>query len=97
MRHAAALQDPPPKCLIIFGDGALLPAPPGSHDSFIVSGLADETESMAEGERAYPHLDGLARDGCSGLLALQQPLTAGEANLSDFSTEPSIFGRLPNS
>mmetsp|Transcript_21239 Transcript_21239/g.63938 ORF Transcript_21239/g.63938 Transcript_21239/m.63938 type:complete len:423 (-) Transcript_21239:224-1492(-) len=92
VRHAAALQDPPPKCLIIFGDGALLPAPPGSHDSFIVSGLADETESMAEGERAYPHLDGLARDGCSGLLALQQPLTAGSNQTMQLDRLAQLFG-----
>ncbi len=72
VRHSAALQDPPPKCLIVFADGTLLPAsqeagPPGTVTSL---------------NRAHhPHLDGMARDGCSGLLAVQSPAAGAAPHL----------------
>lgn len=60
VRHSAALQDPPPKCLVIFADGAVLAASAGTT-------LYDAS---------CPHLDGIARDGCCGMLAVQSG-TAG--------------------
>ena len=78
-QHFAAMQDPPPKCLVIFGDGALLPAPSGSSDSTIILQDPDEEARAAAGVMSdHPHLDGLARDGCSGLLALQLTSATGE-------------------
>ncbi len=70
------MQDPPPKCLVIFGDGALLPTPSGSKDSSIL--LHDSDEEAAAAKSDHPHLDGLARDGCTGLLALQLTSTTGK-------------------
>ncbi len=80
VRHAAALQDPPPKCLVVFGDGVLLPIAAGNSSaecSIFSPPDAGETGAATAADSAHPHLDGLARDGCSGLLALQLPCSSG--------------------
>jgi hypothetical protein len=69
VRHSAALQDPPPKCLIVYADGILLPAPPSGGGA--AAGISLD-------HAVCPHLDGVARDGCCGMLAVQSP-SAGAA------------------
>ena len=65
-RHSAALQDPPPKCLILYADGALMPAARTEGNAAAGTSL---DHAMC------PHLDGIARDGCCGMLAVQSPCT----------------------
>jgi hypothetical protein len=55
LRSALARLEPPPKSLIIIIEGALITDPSGDHNSLQLQQL--------------PHLDSLAREGCTGLLA----------------------------
>ena len=83
--HAAAVMDPPPKCVILIGEGFLQQATQGSVPSTNDSTgtLAGTLERPATGSPSQgaetsldaamcPHLDGVARDGCSGLVALRE-------------------------
>ena len=83
--HAAAVLDPPPKCIILFGEGFLQQAPqrggPAPNDSTVpVAGALERQATGGPSLGAHtsldvavcPHLDGVARDGCTGLVALRQ-------------------------
>lgn len=88
--HAAAVMDPPPKCVILFGEGLLQQAVQG-RDSPTGTGTEMEAgtfEQPATGSPSQevqtsldtalcPHLDGVARDGCSGLVALRETFPGG--------------------
>lgn len=60
--EAAARQDPPPTCLLLVLTGLTVESP-NDDGGF--------TKSPLE-EGCYPHLDALAREGCSGLLAVRK-------------------------
>lgn len=93
--HASAIMDPPPKCLILFGEGLLQQAglraisrgepDPGSDGGPVSAtgdprglvlgsgGLAQDHSMQTSLDAAVcPHLDALARDGCSGFVALRE-------------------------
>ena len=83
-KHAAALLDPPPKCVVVLADGFLALS---SGDAKDASRRGDEaSEPVSAGRRApqdtlqvaaCPHLHRLAQDGCSGFVAL--PRSTGAA------------------
>lgn len=66
--EAAARQEPPPTCLLLVLTGLSL----GSQCS-----NGEFTKSPLEGAE-YPHLDALAREGCSGLLAVRNSTYEGK-------------------
>lgn len=102
--HLAALQHPPPKSIIIFGDGALLAYPTAAgnkhgdkKDVPVEPCIADSSRNKTSlDDASHPHLDGLARDGCSGLLSVQQlPAVAAEGSLRPLrhlDTLAQLFG-----
>ena len=75
--QAAALQQPPPKSLIVFGDGALLPRPSSDRSALDRLDELPSTLCTSLDDAVHHHLDGLARDGCSGLLAVQSSTDEG--------------------
>ena len=95
-KHAAALLDPPPKCVVLFGSSFLALPTEGIVDDGITQ--ATEPHSAAQGQPAdsldaavCPHLDRLAQDGCSGFVAMHA--TAGARALVFVSSaEGSLHG-----
>ena len=74
-KHAAALLDPPPKCVVLYGDSFLALSTDCADDAVSHD---IEPRSAAQGQPAdsldaarCPHLDRVAQDGCSGFVAMR--------------------------
>jgi len=91
-KHAAALLDPPPKCVVLYGDSFLaLPTDCRNDDD---NTQDTEPRRAAQGQPAdsldaahCPHLDRLAQDGCSGFVAMRA--SAGARALTSSWLQPS--------
>lgn len=98
--HASAVMDPPPKCIIIIGEGFLQQATQGSvpstndstgtaagHLELAATGSPSQGAETSLDAAMCPHLDGVAMDGCSGLVALRENFP-GDTTLN---INPSTF------
>lgn len=67
----SALQDPPPRCLILYASDAICASE--EEDDFGAT-VSDEGQGQqpAQSARLYPHLDSIAKDGWSGMLAFRE-------------------------
>ena len=91
-KHAAALLDPPPKCVVVYGDAFLALPSRGAADAVHrgedvpLSGTAGREASQDSLQAAAcPHLHRVARDGCSGFVALPAPAGAAPCLLCSCS------------